>query len=376
MAGIHPRGGFGQVTALVLAHLAFQRPLHLGDLVPGVQPAAVGNIAGIQLGQAFIRVIADRYAGIERVKVVAAVPAAQAGAGAVTGGGFKILVPLTVLHHSTAAMVNPALPHRMGGAGTLVGGHLHKLAVHLFHAGQLQFRTGLVCAGQHGPAGGHFQRVSVAAGVGDVRHGVRQVIHRAADGGAVIQGSGADQPPRAGKPVLKRAGHRVGGGGRQVLPGAAGLAVPGIQQVQQGRGLVDRRRVQPRSRIHSIVRSQGLCPGGFQQPLDLRPAFAGVPGQGGNGVAAHRAGFGQPPCLPYGRWGQRVQLAQAFHAPGNVLQNVIFHLLPQLHKTAGQGFQLVRGQHGASPHGAKVRASSALFSALVSAAIWAASSWL
>ena len=114
----------------------------------------------------------------------------------------------------------------------------------------------------------------------------------------------------------------------------------------------------------------------FQQPLDLRPAFAGVLRQGGNGVAAHGAGFGQPPCLPYGRWGQRVQLAQAFHAPGNVLQNVVFHLLPQLHKAAGQGIQLVRGQHGASPHGAKVRASSALFSALVSAAIWAASSWL
>lgn len=76
---------------------------------------------------------------IERVKVVAAVPAAQAGAGAVTGGGFKILVPLTVMHHSAAAVVNPALPHRMAGAGTLVGGHLHKLAVHLFHAGQLQY---------------------------------------------------------------------------------------------------------------------------------------------------------------------------------------------------------------------------------------------
>ena len=44
-----------------------------------------------------------------------------------------------VLHHSAAAMVNPALPHRMGGAGTFVGGHLHKLAVHLFHAGQLQY---------------------------------------------------------------------------------------------------------------------------------------------------------------------------------------------------------------------------------------------
>ena len=376
MAGIHPGGCFGQVTALVPAHPAFQRPLRLGDFVPGVQPAAIGDIAGIQFGQAFVRVIADRYAGVERIKVVAAVPAAQAGSGAVTGGSFKILVPLTVLHHSAPAVVNPALPHRMGGAGTLVGGHLHKLAVHLFHAGQLQFRTGLVYAGQHGPAGGHFQRVGVAAGVGDVRHGVRQVIHRAADGGAVIQGPGADQPPRAGKPVLKRAGHRVGGGGRQVLPGAAGLAVPGIQQVQQGGGLVDRRRVQPGSRINGIVRSQGLCPGGFQQPLDLRPAFAGVPGQGGNGVAAHRAGFGQPPCLPYGRWGQRVRLAQAFHAPGNVLQNVVFHLLPQPHKAAGQGIQLVRGQHGASPHGAKVRVSSALFSALVSAAIWAASSWL
>ena len=61
------------------------------------------------------------------------------GAVTVTGSGFKILVPLTVLNHSSAAVVDPALPHRMGGAGTLVGGHLHKLAVHLFHAGQLQY---------------------------------------------------------------------------------------------------------------------------------------------------------------------------------------------------------------------------------------------
>ena len=43
------------------------------------------------------------------------------------------------MHHSAPAVVEPALPHRMGGAGTLVGGHLHKLAVHLFHAGQLQY---------------------------------------------------------------------------------------------------------------------------------------------------------------------------------------------------------------------------------------------
>lgn len=76
---------------------------------------------------------------IERVKVVAAVPAAQARPGAVTSGGLKILVPLTVLHHSAPAMVKPALLHRMGGAGTFVGGHFHKLAVHLFHAGQLQY---------------------------------------------------------------------------------------------------------------------------------------------------------------------------------------------------------------------------------------------
>ena len=86
-----------------------------------------------------VRWRASRYAGIERVKVVAAVPAAQARPGAVTSGGLKILVPLTVMHHSAAAVVDPALPHRMGGAGAFVGGHFHKLAVHLFHAGQLQY---------------------------------------------------------------------------------------------------------------------------------------------------------------------------------------------------------------------------------------------
>lgn len=107
--------------------------------MPCEQPAAVGNIAGVQFGQAVVCVVAHGDAGIERVKVVAAVPAAQARPGAVTGSGFKILVPLAVLHHSAPTVVNPALPHRMGGAGALVGGHLHKLAVHLFHAGQLQY---------------------------------------------------------------------------------------------------------------------------------------------------------------------------------------------------------------------------------------------
>lgn len=107
--------------------------------MPCGQPAAIGDIAGVQFGQAFVRVVAHGDAGVERVKVVAAVPAAQARPGAVTGGGFKILVPLAVMHHSAPAVVDPALPYRMGGAGTLVGGHLHKLAVHLFHAGQLQY---------------------------------------------------------------------------------------------------------------------------------------------------------------------------------------------------------------------------------------------
>ena len=60
-----------------------------------------------------------------------------------TGRQYRSTSPMAdaerVLHHSAPAVVNPALPHRMGRAGTLVGGHLHKLAVHLFHAGQLQY---------------------------------------------------------------------------------------------------------------------------------------------------------------------------------------------------------------------------------------------
>lgn len=191
------------------------------------------------------------------------------------------------------------------------------------------------------PAGGHFQRVGVPAGVGDVRYGVRQVIHRAADGRVVIHSPGADQPPRAGKPVLKRAGHRVGGGGRQVLPGAAGLAVPGVQQVQQGRGLVDRRRVQPGSRINGIVRGQGLCPGGFQQPLDLRPAFAGVLRQRGNGVAAHGAGFASRHAC-HMAVGVSGSSSSIFLMRRAMSCKSRLHLLPQLHKRraghpAGQG---------------------------------------
>ena len=60
-----------------------------------------------------------------------------------TGRQYRSTSPMAdaerVLHHSAPAVVDPALPHRMGGAGTFVGGHFHKLAVHLFHAGQLQY---------------------------------------------------------------------------------------------------------------------------------------------------------------------------------------------------------------------------------------------
>ena len=86
---------------------AFLRPLHLGDLVPGVQPAAIGNIAGIQLSQAFVRVVAHGDAG----RTGKSCGGSSSRTGRVRCRNrwrSQILVPLAVLHHSAPAMVNPA----------------------------------------------------------------------------------------------------------------------------------------------------------------------------------------------------------------------------------------------------------------------------
>ena len=130
-------------------------------------------------------------------------------------------------------MVDLALPDRVLRPSAGVGGHLHILAADLLGAGQLQLRTGLVCAGQHRPAHRHLQRVPVAAGISHAVHASGQPIHCPADGNVVTERPAGHLQPGPVQCPLKLAGHGVGRGSGQVLPGAQRLAVAGVQQVVQ-----------------------------------------------------------------------------------------------------------------------------------------------
>ena len=121
-------------------------------------------------------------------------------------------------------------------------------------------------------------------------------------------------------------------GGREVLPGAAGLAGTGVQQVVEGGAFFKRRR------FHAVVVVDGVLPlhgfgGGLQkQPADGRFALAGVLGQQLHDVVAQGFGLLVAPELPVGRGCHRVHLADA---PGHVLQDLFFDLLKQFNKGIG-----------------------------------------
>ena len=92
VGGVHPGFRLRQIPLLPAAHVPLPGTLHLVDLVLGVHLAVVLDVSGVQGFQLFLRpgrgIAQFREHG---EKGVAAVPAAQACAGAVAGGRFKIL---------------------------------------------------------------------------------------------------------------------------------------------------------------------------------------------------------------------------------------------------------------------------------------------
>lgn len=94
-----------------------------------------------------------------------------------------------------------------------MGRGLEELNPHLVGPGHLQLCTGLIHTSQHRPAGGNFQRVGVAGGVGDVLHGVGQTVHRALDGALVVERTAAHLEMGAVEGGFKLAADGVGRGG-------------------------------------------------------------------------------------------------------------------------------------------------------------------
>ena len=131
-----------------------------------------------------------------------------------------------------------------------------------------------------------------------------------------------------------------------------------------------------RDRLHVVVVIDRIFTlhgfgGGLQKQLaDGRFAFAAVAGQQLHHIIAQRLSLLVAPQLPVCGGGHGVHLADA---PGNVLQDLLFDLLPELHKGIRHLVEIRRRQHQAPP---KVRASGLRFSASASAAMALASSSL
>ena len=228
----------------------------------------------------------------------------------------------------------------MGRPGAGVGAGLHKSPVHLVHPGDLEFAGGLVDPGQHRPADCHLQGIPVAGGVGDPGHVFGQVIHGPADGGLVVEGPAGHLEPGPVQGGFQLAADGVGRGGGQVLPAARRLLVPGIQQIQKGLVGVGIGRVQPRRLVEQVVLLQGLGSGLLEDLPQLGGALAGILGQDLQNFPVAQPDLLPPPQLPVGGGGEGAHLADP---PGHVLQDVLLHLLPQLHHGGRDIFQVVRG---------------------------------
>ena len=366
--GVHPGGVLSQKAPLVLPHPALQITPHLADLVPGVLLSTVGHTLGVQRGQPRFRVIRYADARPVGVEIVPAIPPAQPRSGAVAGGLGKVLVPHAVQCDGTTYVVNLPLPHGVARAGALVGCHLHKFAAQLLHAGQLQLGGGLVHAGQHTAAHCSFQRVPVAGGVGDILHAVGQVVHGPADGSVVVYRPGADLQPGPVKALFQLAGHGGSRRGRQVLPAAQGLAVSGVQKIQQGGGFIHRHRVFARRAVDGIIGGQCRRARLGQQAAYLAAAALGVLSQRVDSIVLHRAQQFHSLRLPDRCLGHAVRRCDA---PGNVPQDVVLDLPPQAAQRVRQLCQILRPQHHAPP---KVSVSPPPFSASAAATMAAASS--
>ena len=253
-----------------------------------------------------------------------AVPAAKPGPGAVAGGGLEVRVMLAHVVHSAAPVELPALPLSVGRAGPAVGRGLEELHSHLIGPGHLQLCTGLVDPSEHRPAGGHFQRVGVAGGVGDVFHGVGQTVHRALDGVLVVERAAAHLEMGTVESGFKLAADGVCRGGGQVVEGSGGLLVTGVEQGLQGGILGKGRGLLAVVIVDLVLGFHG--PGGrfLHEPPDLGFALAGVPSQLLHHVLPEGFGLFIPPQLPVGRGGHGVHFGDA---PGHIPQDIILDLL-------------------------------------------------
>ena len=329
------------------------------------------DVPGVQLPQLLLRPL-GRVAQLRehRKKGVAAVPAAKACASTVAGGGFKIRVVPALVVRRPAPMEAPALPFCMRRACPAVGGRLEELHAHFIGTSHLQLASRLVHTGEHGTPRGHLDAVLMPAGVCDHGHFVCKAVHGLLDGGFVVEGTGAHFEPCSVQCAFKGPCDGVCRGGGDVLPRAASLPRTGIQQIVQGGALFKG------GRLHVVVVIDRIFPlhgfgGGLQKQLaDGRFALAAVLCQQLDHIIAQRFGLLVAPQLPVCSSSHFVHLADA---PGNVLQDLLFDLLPELHKGIRHLVEIARRQHQAPP---KVRASSVWLSALASAVHWWASSSL
>ena len=272
--------------------------------------------------------------------------------------------------HSAAPVELPALPLSVGRPGPAVGRGLEELNPHLIGPGHLQLCTGLIHTSQHRPAGGYFQRVGVAGGVGDVLHGVGQTVHRALDGALVVERTAAHLEMGAVEGGFKLAADGVGRGGSQIVEGSRRLLIASVEQGLQG-GIVGKGRGFLAVVIIDLV--LGLHgPGGrfLHEPPDLGFALASVTGQLLYHVLPEGFGLFIPPKLPVGRGGHGVHFGDA---PGHVPQDIVLDLLPEQHQPVGCVVEIVRGQHQPPPP--KLNSGS-LFSSAASCASLRASSSL
>ena len=163
------------------------------------------------------------------------------------------------------------------------------------------------------------------AGVCDHGHVVCKAVHGLFDGSFVVEGTGAHLEPCSVQRAIKGPCHGGCRGGREVLPGAAGLAGTGVQQVVQGGAFFKRRRLEIVVVIDGIFPLHGFGGGLQKQPADGRFALAAVLGQQLHDVVAQGFGLLVAPQLPVGRGGHRIHLTDA---PGHVLQYLVLDLSP------------------------------------------------
>ena len=127
----------------------------------------------------------------------------------------------------------------MAGPGPVMGCHLYKVAVHVIRPRQAQLSSSLIQPGHNGPSRGYLQSIHVTGRIDDSLQSLPcQILDSLPDHRLVRKCPAGQLQPGPVKSPLKLLGGSVGGGGRQVFKGAACLLRPGVEQVEQGGGVV------------------------------------------------------------------------------------------------------------------------------------------